>query len=216
MDQRVCKAESDREESGKANDYGASCRTDGIGGVEMEIKRGDIFYIAKGNAKTTGSEQYPDRPAVIVSNDKCNEYSSCVEIVYMTTQEKNPLPTHVDVMCHVPSIALCESVNTISKERICNYIRSCTDREMKDIDEALLISLGIDNDECDINNKFWTMIRELEEENRRLQLNTEIKYVMDDGKITKLGESEEVIALQTKCELYKQQYEALLEKLLAR
>lgn len=52
----------------------------------MEIKRGDIFYIAKGNANTTGSEQYPDRPAIIVSNDKCNEHSPCVEIVYMTTQ----------------------------------------------------------------------------------------------------------------------------------
>ena len=182
----------------------------------MEIKRGDIFYIAKGNANTTGSEQYPDRPAIIVSNDKCNEHSPCVEIVYMTTQEKNPLPTHVEVMCHVPSIALCESVNTVSKERVGNYIRSCTDREMKAIEDALLISLGIDYDECNSANQFWGMIRELEEENSRLKANTEIRYVMEDDKVTKLGESEEIIALQTKCELYKQQYEALLEKVLAR
>ena len=159
----------------------------------MDIKRGDIFYISKGNANTIGSEQYPDRPAIIVSNDKCNEHSPCVEIVYMTTQEKNALPTHVDVMCHVPSIALCESVNTVSKERIGNYIRSCTDREMNAINEALLISLGIDN-----------------------ALNTEIRYVLEDDKITKLGESEEVIALKTKCELYKQQYETLLERVLER
>ena len=148
----------------------------------MQIKRGDIFYIARGNSNTIGSEQYPDRPAIIVSNDKCNEHSPCVEIVYMTTQEKNPLPTHVDVMCHVPSIALCESVNTVSKERIGNYIRSLTDEEMNAIDDALVISLGIEREE----------------------------------NATPQSATEEIIALQTKCELYKQQYEALLEKILAR
>ena len=162
----------------------------------MQIKRGDIFYIAKGNINTIGSEQYPDRPAIIVSNDKCNEHSPCVEVVFMTTQEKHKLPTHVEVMCQVPSIALCEGVQTISKERIGDYLRSCTDREMKRIDDALLISLGLDNDEC---NKL-----------------KETKYVINDGQISKLGESEEIIALKTKCELYKHQYEALLEKVIGR
>lgn len=179
----------------------------------MEIRRGDIFYITRGNANTMGSEQYPDRPAIIVSNDKCNEYSPCVEIVYMTTQEKKPMPTHVEVMCHVPSIALCEGVQTISKDRVGSYIRSCTDREMKAIDDALLISLGIDYDECNSANQFWDMIRELKEENEQLK---ETKYVVNDGKISKLGESEEIIALKTKCELYKNQYEALLEKVIGR
>ena len=182
----------------------------------MEIRRGDIFYITRGNANTMGSEQYPDRPAIIVSNDKCNEYSPCVEIVYMTTQEKKPMPTHVEVMCHVPSIALCEGVQTISKDRVGSYIRSCTDREMKAIDDALLISLGLDNDECNSANSFWRRINELEEENSQLKANTYTKYVMKDDKITKLGESEEIIALKTKCELYKNQYEALLEKVIGR
>ena len=181
----------------------------------MQIKRGDIFYIAKGNINTIGSEQYPDRPAIIVSNDKCNEHSPCVEIVYMTTQEKKPMPTHVEVMCHVPSIALCEGVQTISKERIGDYLRSCTDREMKRIDDALLISLGLDNDECNSANAFWNKINELEEENRQLKADYP-RYVMEDDNITKLGESEEIIALKTKCELYKHQYEALLEKVIGR
>lgn len=182
----------------------------------MEIKRGDIFFITRGNTGVTGCEQKPDRPAIIVSNNKCNEHSGCVEVVYLTTQEKSPLPTHVNVLCHVPSIALCEAVYTISKDRVGNYIRSCTDREMKAIDEALLISLGIDYDECNSANKFWDMIRELEEENKQLKATTDDKYVIEDGKVTKLGESEELIALQTKCELYKQQYEALLEKVLGK
>jgi mRNA interferase MazF len=178
----------------------------------MEIKRGDIFYIQKGNV-TTGSEQYPDRPAVIVSNDKCNEHSPCVEIVYMTTQEKNPMPTHVEVMCHVPSIALCEGVQTISKDRVGNYIRSCTDKEMDAIDEALVVSLGIDSEKnLTARNAIASFeIRALKSLNAKLEKeNDRLRESKSNG------ESEEIIALQTKCELYKQQYETLLEKVLGK
>ena len=156
----------------------------------MEIRRGDIFFIQKGNVNATGSEQYPDRPAIIVSNDKCNEHSPCVEIVYMTTQEKKPMPTHVEVMCHVPSIALCEGVQTVSKDRVGDYIRSCTDEEMEAINDALAVSLGIDREKI-----------------------TDARSVIDSEKLRAL---EEIIALQTKCELYKNQYEALLEKVIGR
>ena len=37
------------------------------------------------------------RPAVIVSNDVCNEHSRVVEVVFLTTKEKPPLPTHVKI-----------------------------------------------------------------------------------------------------------------------
>lgn len=194
----------------------------------MEIRRGDIFYIAKGRTVNQGCEQYPDRPAIIVSNDIGNQHSPNVEVVYLTTQPKKPLPTHVEIMCQVPSTALCEGVDTVSKERLAGYLRTCTDREMKAIDDALLISLGMDNDECNSANQFWRMItdlnaqleterdyiKELEGELETYKSNNEIKYVIDGEKVTKLGESEEIIALQTKCELYKEQYEALLERML--
>lgn len=112
----------------------------------MEIYRGDIFYV-KGNAgKTIGSEQKPDRPAVVVSNDKANEHSPVVEVVYLTTQEKKPLPTHVEVLCRVPSIALCEQVHSIFVDRLDEYIKTCTNDEMKAIDRALMISLGLNPD----------------------------------------------------------------------
>jgi len=34
------------------------------------IKRGEMFYISRGGASYSGSEQHSDRPAVIVSNNK--------------------------------------------------------------------------------------------------------------------------------------------------
>lgn len=107
----------------------------------QEIHRGDIYYIEP--FSVTGSEQKAGRPGLIVSNDANNKYSPNVEIVFLTSQEKKPLPTHVPIMCRVPSTALCENIQTISKERLSSFIRICTKQELKSVDTALLASLGI-------------------------------------------------------------------------
>lgn len=110
------------------------------------MKRGEIYYILKNNIEECGSEQASGRPAIIVSNDKNNEHSEVVEIVYLTTQPKTNLPTHIDIRsAKKNSIALCEQINSISKLRIGEYIGECTDFEMQMIDIALSISLGLDN-----------------------------------------------------------------------
>ena len=49
------------------------------------MKRGEIYYI-ESTYREIGSEQRGGRPAVIVSNDKNNENSEVVEVVYMTTK----------------------------------------------------------------------------------------------------------------------------------
>ena len=109
----------------------------------MKVCRGDIFFVT-GNKKSYGSEQKQDRPAVVVSNDMANKHSTVVEVVFLTSAEKTKdLPTHVEVKCQIMSIALCEQVNSVSKDRLDRYIRSCTEKEMKAIDEALMISLGL-------------------------------------------------------------------------
>lgn len=107
-----------------------------------EIYRGDIFYIMQGSY--VGSEQKSGRPGIIVSNDLANKHSPNVEVVFLTSQEKKALPTHVEVIARVPSTALCENIQTVSKERLSDFIRSCTTSEMKAIDKALLHSLGIE------------------------------------------------------------------------
>ena len=107
-----------------------------------EIYRGDIFYIMQGSY--VGSEQKSGRPGIIVSNDLANKHSPNVEVVFLTSQEKKALPTHVEVIARVPSIALCENIQTVSKERLSDFIRSCTTSEMKAVDNALLCSFGIE------------------------------------------------------------------------
>nr|DAX44409.1 MAG TPA: PemK-like protein [Caudoviricetes sp.] len=110
-----------------------------------DIRRGEIFYIARGGA-TNGSEQFADRPAVVVSNDENNKHSGVIEVVYMTTQPKTDLPTHVTVRSTGRlSTVLCEQVSSVSTERVNNYIGQVSEQEMKNIDIALMISLQLDN-----------------------------------------------------------------------
>lgn len=107
------------------------------------ILRGDIFYVER--ISTTGSEMQAGRPAIIVSNDMCNTYSTTVEVVYLTTQPKNDLPTHCTIRSSTkPSTAICEQVHTVDVSRLGNYVASCTEQEMAAVDAALIISLGID------------------------------------------------------------------------
>ena len=115
----------------------------------MEIKRGDVYYVKQGNYVATGSEQNSNRPAVIIQNDIGNAYSPTVIVGYLTTRVKKNYPMHAQVMGNEESIFMGEQLYTVSKDRIGAYIRSCTDEEMKAIDEAIAVSLGLQRcEEC--------------------------------------------------------------------
>ena len=76
---------------------------------DIRIHRGDIFWVRQDYA-AVGSEARKNRPAIIVSNDKNDTYSETVEIVYLTTAEKKPMPTHVSIeTMGKQSTALCEA-----------------------------------------------------------------------------------------------------------
>ena len=150
----------------------------------MGIKRGDIWYIESGFS--TGSEQRPGRPAIVVSNDTNNYHSSTVEVVYLTTQPKHDLPTHV--MIHSlsrESIAICEQITTVAVERMDNYRGRITEAELRDIEAAMLVSLGM-NTGCDADTS--------EETPPMLE--------------ARLAEAE------AKCAVLQQMYDSLLNKLL--
>ena len=108
----------------------------------FEIKRGDIFYIGK--SLCVGSEQWGGRPGIVVSNEENNMNSGTVEVVYCTTRFKPVLPTHT-IVHSTPrdSTVLCEQVTTVSVERIGSYIGHCTEEEMREIRNCILISLGL-------------------------------------------------------------------------
>lgn len=111
----------------------------------QEFKRGDIFYVEKsGSRAASGSNQPEGRPALIVSNDRFNKTSDILEVVYLTYNPRNDLPTHVTIrQTTSESVAICEQVTSVHKERFISYISSATEDEMVRIDMALLISLDL-------------------------------------------------------------------------
>ena len=108
------------------------------------MKRGEIYYI-KSNYSETGFEMKGDRPAVIVSNDKNNERSGVLEVVFLTTKPKRPLPTHVLVREDTarPSTVLCEQITSVDIGRFSDYMGTLTDEEMRAVDKALAVSIGL-------------------------------------------------------------------------
>lgn len=142
------------------------------------IKRGEIYYIEPSKTlQTTGSEQRANRPGIVVSNDNNNQNSGTVEIVYLTTQLKTVLPTHVEIRsANRTSIALCEQVMTVSVDRLDDLMGTCSDAEMKRIDDALIVSLDIGNIQ-DVKSK----VAELEAEINQLKVENGVyKNMMSD------------------------------------
>lgn len=111
---------------------------------QFNVRRGDVYYI-NSNRGQRGNEIRKDRPAVVVSADFLNKHSGDVVVVFLTSQPKKDMSTHVTIRTTGRvSEALCEQPTTVSVERLNNRIGSVTDREMQQIDIALQIALKLD------------------------------------------------------------------------
>lgn len=166
-----------------------------------DVKRGEIYYISRGGYNT-GSEQQADRPGVIVSNDKNNKNSQTLEVVYLTTQPKNELPTHCTIRSTGRvSTVLCEQIHTVAVERIGKYIGVCTAQEMQNIDIGLMISIGLGDGGA---TKDKTVVADQKAEEKK----TETKVQMETN--------EELIKARTERDIFKKLYEQMTERLLER
>lgn len=115
----------------------------------MEIKKGDLFYAAL-EEKYVGSEQTGIRPVVILQNNMGNQYSPTVIIAPITSKvTKTIIPTHVYIKGYNNrlkhnSLILAEQIRTIDKSRLRYYIGALDTGELRKVDKALIVSLGID------------------------------------------------------------------------
>ena len=96
----------------------------------MNIKRGDLFYAAL-EENNVGSEQTGIRPIVVLQNNIGNEHSPTIIVAPITSRvgSKTIIPTHVWIKGY--------------KNRLRYYIGRIDDGEMRLVDKALVISLGL-------------------------------------------------------------------------
>lgn len=115
--------------------------------VEQEVKRGDILLMDLKGA--VGSEQAGVRPVLVVQNDMGNKYSPCLIVLPITTKKmKRAMPTHVMIKAYESdlkedSVVLAEQVKTLDKKRVIQKIGAASEKTMKAVDRATLISQGL-------------------------------------------------------------------------
>ena len=111
------------------------------------VKSGDIYYASL--SPVVGSEQGGIRPVIIIQNDVGNRYSPTVIVAAITSQiNKAKLPTHVEISSeeyglNKDSVVLLEQIRTLDKRRLKEKIGRMTNGDMRKVDEALLISIGL-------------------------------------------------------------------------
>ena len=111
-------------------------------------RRGDIYLVDLGTHY--GSEQGGCRPVLLIQNNVGNYYGPTLIVAPITSRhlKKAKQPTHfalvgVDNLVS-PSVVLAEQIQTIDKSRVIKYVGKVSNEQMRSIDKAIKISLGID------------------------------------------------------------------------
>ncbi|HMM06924.1 MAG TPA: type II toxin-antitoxin system PemK/MazF family toxin [Clostridiales bacterium] len=111
------------------------------------ILRGEMYYADL--SPVLGSEQGGVRPVLIIQNNIGNKHSPTTIVAAITSKAitKTSLPTHhllnSSSKLDKESIVLLEQIRTIDKRRLKDYVGFLDQRDMKKIDVALALSVGL-------------------------------------------------------------------------
>ncbi len=114
--------------------------------MSFEIKRGLVVEINWNPHR--GSEQAGIRPAVIIQNDIGNKYSPTTIVAASTTAKMKAYPFVVHLEAREAGLTEdstinCSAILTVDKTCIVKKYDSVSENKMKEIDRAILASLGI-------------------------------------------------------------------------
>lgn len=148
--------------------------------IGRKVKRGDVFVCKFG--RNIGSEQEKTRPCVILQVQSQNDRSPNTIVAPITHTESTldvvvPITTQYDKNNNIllDGHALLGNIVTVSKSRLGNYISEIPKQEMDKIDNAITISLGI-------NDKFITLENKLRnKENHANNLYKQIQIIKQEN-----------------------------------
>lgn len=106
------------------------------------MRRGSIYWVEFDPAR--GGEIRKRRPAVVVSNDTANAALNRLQVVPITGNVTRlfswEAPVHVrGRACK----ALADQIRTVAKERLLDYVGEVTFAEMRGIERAIKLQLGL-------------------------------------------------------------------------
>ena len=132
----------------------------------MDVTRGEIYFANLGG--NIGSEQGGIRPVLIVQNNKGNKYSSTTLVAPLTKcLKKRSLPTQVyldkrEHKLRENSVVMLEQIKTICKSKLGQRLTKLDEDKMLEIDNAIIISAGLDRYEIVV--KYFEQIMEFVED----------------------------------------------------
>ena len=114
-----------------------------------DFHRGEVYYADLD--PVTGHEQGGIRPVLVIQNDTGNYHSPTIIVIAVTrrTFKKPKQPTHVvldDAQGLAPSLFMSEVIRTIDKRRVQSYVGRLTKEQMRRVNAALLVRVGLDKD----------------------------------------------------------------------
>lgn len=106
------------------------------------MKRGDVVWIRIDH--NSGGEIRKSRPAVIVSNDAANKHLNRIQVVPITSRIGKIYPSEALIRVRGEDHkAMADQIMTISKQRVDNQLGRLNDDDMRAVELALRVQLGM-------------------------------------------------------------------------
>ncbi|MFH0977027.1 MAG: type II toxin-antitoxin system PemK/MazF family toxin [Spirochaetota bacterium] len=106
------------------------------------MKRCEIWWV--NFDPSVGGEIKKKRPAVIISNDASNKFLNRVQVVPLTSKTDRIYPSEAVVIFEgKESKAMADQLATVSKLRLFNCAGILSEEDMKKIENAVKIQLGM-------------------------------------------------------------------------
>lgn len=113
-----------------------------------QVYRGEVYYAAL--SPVVGSEQDGIRPVLVLQNNTGNHHSPTTIVAPITSApNKGVQPTHTVVdygFLESESVVLLEQIRTIDKERLLRFLGRISVQDMRRVETAMNVSLGIQNE----------------------------------------------------------------------
>ena len=106
------------------------------------MRRGEVWWVNFN--PSLGEEIQKVRPAVIISNDISNTYLNRCQVIPLTSNTGRLYPSEAIVMVDKKqSKAMADQLTTASKERLSKKIGKLSKDDLKSIEQALKVQLGL-------------------------------------------------------------------------
>jgi mRNA interferase MazF len=108
------------------------------------MNRGEVWWV--NFEPSIGGEIRKRRPAVIISNNAANKYLNRLQVVPLTSTDDRLYPSEALVTLQGrQNKAMADQLTTVSKRRLINRIGHLSGADMRQVERAVKIQLGLSN-----------------------------------------------------------------------